>query len=196
MFSLIKKIGMVAFVAFIATGVVFAEDDYNTSGYGDTTTITTFKADSLKYSSVFLSSAFENKRVVVAFNDTDAAGFKSDSVKFYYYIQTGARVYNSSNKIDTQWTSGPILDTVDMLTAGNYTLALTAMGTDGTFLDQAKYIDTTWVSGYAINARNFSPPWAPLIRFAFKGLTGNNVGSFIKLRVSLVQRAYIPVRSK
>lgn len=188
------KVLSAAILLFLIS-IVNAED-YNYNGFlTDTAVIGTFRADSLKYSKPFLLSAYENNRVRVVFNDTTHAGFTGDSVKFYYFVQVGSPILNSSNKLDTAWNNNPVIvDTVDMLTAGNFTRKYSKLLDDGTFADSMKVIDTTSVTGFATNSHSISIPWDVFFRVGVKGLTGNKVGQFIKLRIDRLARSGVKVK--
>ena len=168
----------------------------NYNGFlADTTSITDFSADSLKYGDPFVLSNYENTRITVAFDDTSSAGFASDSVKFYYFIQFGAPILNSSGKLDTTWDNNPIIiDTVDMLTAANFTTTYSALLSDGTYLETMGIIDSSSVSGYAVSSHCFPLAWNVWARVGVKGLTGNNVDSFIKLRIDRLARVGVKTK--
>lgn len=185
---------MKAFVIVISLlltslGLTYGEA-YNYNGFlSDTSKITDFRADSLKYSKTFLLSQYENTRIRVVFNDSSSAGYASDSVKFYYFVQFGSPILNASGKLDTAWNNNPIIiDTVDMLTAGNFVQQYSSLLNDGTFTEAMKVIDTVYTTGYATNSHCFPLFWDVFCRVGVKGLTGNNKDSFIKLRIDRVAR--------
>lgn len=190
------KLFVTVILLFVVNTCIQAEEPYNYNGYlSDTSKITTFRADSLKYSRPFLLSQYENTRIRVLFNDTSAAGFATDSVKFYYFIQIGSPCLNASGKLDTAWNANPIIiDTVDMLTAGNFTTQYSSLLNDGTFTETMKVIDTSNVTGYATNSHTFPLLWDVFARVGVKGLTGNNKDSFIKLRIDRIARVGIKTK--
>lgn len=173
--------------------VIFAQTN-NTNGWGDTCTVTTFKKDSTKVSTVWNMSGFENMRCDVFAADTDAAGFSTDSIKFLFQVRTGHRVLNASNAVDTDWTNWGTLDTFDIASAGE--AVATYDSTTGSMIQKWREIDTTSLTGYASQSIPYSPDWDELIQLRAKGLTGNNVGSFLKLRFSLTRRIGANVRNR
>lgn len=185
-----KLLSKVILLLCLSLAAVWAGEPLNYNGYlSDTSNITDFRADSLKYSKTFLLSQYENSKFRVVFNDTTAAGFANDSVKFYYFVQLGAPVLNGSNKLDTSWNNNPIvIDTVDMLTSGNFATQYSYLGSDNTFTEVMKVIDTTYVTGLACNTHTFTIPWDVFVRVGIKGLTGNNKDAFLKLRIDRVAR--------
>lgn len=169
----------------------------NYTGFGDTTQIHSFKADSLKYSGVFRLSAFENISFQVLVNDTSRAGFQGDSVNFFYFLERGLLTINKLGKPDTIWSPVPIIiDSVNMLVAGNFARSFSVVGTDGNYTEVLKELDTTSVTGYAVNERVITPAWAVLGRVGFKGLTGNKTGRFLDLRFGINRREYISVGAR
>lgn len=158
----------------------------------DTTIITDFDSDSTKYSGVFPLSRYQQIRVDVLVDDTSNTGFDGDSAKFAIFMETGRFVYNSSNRIDTAWTTlTPLaLDTFDILTSANMTIDPLELQTDGTFDVVFKKIDTTSVSGAANLSVQFAPEWDVLGRLKLVGLTGNITGSPLWLRTVINRRVY------
>ena len=172
----------------------------NWTGYGDTSNIANFRADSTKYSKAFPLSQWENLRLDVIFDDTTEAGRGSDSVKFYYWIEYGHLALTLANKVDTIWnTQDPVVvDTVDALTADNFTAVSRVLANDGTYDYPLKTIDTLSFAegGGSVQSRNFPQDWDVFFRVGFKGVTGNNKDAMLKLRVSVVRRQVNNVRSK
>ena len=172
----------------------------NWTGYGDTSNIANFRADSTKYSKAFPLSQWENLRLDVIFDDTTAAGRGSDSVNFYYWLEYGHLALTLANKVDTIWsTQDPVvIDTVNTLTAANFTAVSRILANDGTYIYPLKTIDTLSfpVGGGSLQSRNFPQDWDMLFRVGHKGLTGNNKDAMLKLRDNVVRRQVINVRSK
>lgn len=172
----------------------------NWTGYGDTSNIANFRADSTKYSKAFPLSQWENLRLDVIFDDTTEAGRGSDSVKFYYWIEYGHLALTLANKVDTIWnTQDPVVvDTVDALTADNFTAVSRVLANDGTYDYPLKTIDTLSFAegGGSVQSRNFPQDWDMFFRVGFKGVTGNNKDAMLKLRANVIRRQVINVRSK
>lgn len=172
----------------------------NWTGYGDTSNIANFRADSTKYSKAFPLSQWENLRLDVIFDDTTEAGRGSDSVKFYYWIEYGHLALTLANKVDTIWnTQDPVVvDTVDALTADNFIAVSRVLADDGTYDYPLKTIDTISFAagGGSVQSRNFPQDWDMFFRVGFKGVTGNNTDAMLKLRANVIRRQVINVRSK
>ena len=169
----------------------------NNSGFGDTSNIANFNADSLKYSKWYQLSPFENLVMIVMANDTSATGFRNDSVKFFWGIQYGDPVLNASGKRDTAFRNSCVIDTFDARTAAN--LNPTTYGlfdSTGTEYLGLKQIDTVQVTGFMTQDRSISPEWHSYFRFFCKGLTTNKVGRFLKVWALPVRRTYVPVRNQ
>lgn len=167
----------------------------NYNGFLDTSNITTFRADSLKYSKAFPLSQLENFVLDVCVNDTSAAKFAGDSVKFYWWIERGHPALNAAGTLDTIWnTINPLLVDTFFVTAGKYTQTFATLGTDGSFLTTAQLIDTTSLADFMVQSRSFAPPFDVLVRVGHKGLTGNEKGSFLVLRDAVYRRAAVRVR--
>lgn len=170
--------------------VIWAGEPLNYNGYlVDTSNITTFRADSLKYSRVYSLSQYENSRIRVCVDDTSAARFASDSVKFYYFVQIGSPCLNSNNKLDTAWNNNPlIIDTVDFSSSGCFTTTYSTLLNDYTYTETMKLIDTSNVTGFATNSHTWPALWDVFVRVGVKGLTGNNKDAFLKLRIDRIAR--------
>lgn len=180
---------VMVWVLLWSVAIAKAGDD-NWNGYGDSAIISSFKADSLKYSKQFKLSEYENLRVTVFANDTDATGFASDSLNFAWGIQTGHWAYTTTRTSSPvmDWAPRMVIDTFDILTSGNTVEQFFYVLNDLTFTTPLKYIDTTTFAGYAKQNRLISPEWDVYFRFWFKGLAGNNKASFIKLIAQAAQR--------
>jgi len=172
----------------------------NWTGYGDTSNIADFRADSTKYTKAIPHSQWENFRLDILFDDTSAAGRGSDSAKFYYWLEYGHPVLTLANRLDTCWsTRDPVIvDTVDALTTANFSATSRVLASDGTFSYPLKTIDTLSfaIGGGSLQSRNFPQDWDVFVRVGFKGLTGNNKDAMLKLRASIVRRQVNNVRSK
>lgn len=164
----------------------------NYTGYGDTSNIASFRADSLKYSKVFPLAQYENIRLDVICDDTSSAGRGSDSAKFTYFIEYGHPELDLSNKLDTVWSTLDrlVIGTFDALTATNFTAVDRTIASDGTYDLPGTTIDTLSfaVGRGSLQSRSFTSEYDVLFRVGFKGLTGNNKDAFLKLRLSVNRR--------
>lgn len=188
------RLAAIVWVIVWSIAIARAGDD-NWSGYGDSAIISSFKADSLKYSKQFKLSEYENLRATVFANDSDEAGFVNDSTRFVWGIQTGHWAFNTtkSSLPIMVWAPRMVVDTFDMLTTANTVEQFLIMLNDYTFTAPLKYIDTTTFTGYAIQDRAIIPEWDAYFRFWFKGLAGNNGTSFLDLYVQIAQRKSVKV---
>jgi hypothetical protein len=190
---------LIALFVILAAGMVSAQTE-NYGAWKDTTGIVGLVSDSLKYGSVMKLSPYDQTAFIVAANDTDAAGFANDSINFSWGYRLGWTTMNANGKLDTVWKYRVIVDTFDITTAGNRivfgTTSTTTDMTTGKEVYLPKKIDTLNVTGMAVQATPITPIWAPLIQPWAKGLTGNNLGSPVKIFVTIQHRLYQPVRNQ
>ena len=163
----------------ILCSTIFAQKNF--SGYKDTVKVSSFGADSTGTTKAFELSQYENILFYVMANDTSSAGYASDSIKFIWGVEFLNVVLNSSNKQDTAVLGRIQCDTFDIATAGNLTVQTKLVDTVGTFNWFQKFIDTTSITGYAIQHSAPIPYWTPIFRFWYTGLSGNVTGSFVPL---------------
>ena len=188
-----KKILMILALALC----VFGQANENWNGYGDTSLVASFRADSLKYSKTFKLSSMENCRFDVYAADTGAAGFANDSVSFIWGIQTGHYAFTSASaRVPTiTWAQQLLVDTFTISSANCTPARMVLSSSQGYVYDQTlTTIDTSSVPGWAYQSRAVSPEWDQVYRFWFKGLTGNNVSGFLKLTAQAVRRIGVPVK--
>jgi hypothetical protein len=177
------------FLVIIAMVCLSYGQNANTTGWLDTSRIATFKADSLKYSKIFPLSAYENIRVNVFANDTASAGFSGDSIKFVWGYRTLHKGFTSTNLTNRYvYDQEVVLDTFDILTAGNMVRKRIVLDADYAAPYNKKFIDTLLVTSWAYQTIQFQPLWDVNIQFFAKGLTGNKVGRFVPLVFQVVQR--------
>jgi hypothetical protein len=162
--------------------------DNNFNGIGDTTNVPSFRVDSLKVTKAFQLSAYENLRIDILCNDTTTAGFTLDTANFKWGFQTGHQIMNGSGKLDTLWNPQRIVCDTFKTLSGVYGLQYTILDSTGVYNEIGKIIDTTSVSGFAVQSKNISPMWDCLIRVWVKGLSGNQTHTFLKLWVNIVHR--------
>lgn len=161
---------------------------YNTVTYS--TKIYNFKADSLKYTDPFPLGDNEGLRVTIYANDTSAAGYASDSIVAYWGLQYGDITTNYLDQKDTMWIEPTkVIDTF-RLAAANIKTVNTWTTVDT--LDPLA-ICTTHVSGLAYQSRIIQPYRYPIARVKIKGAAGNELTSFLRLRINISQPKYTRV---
>jgi hypothetical protein len=192
----------IVLLVLLAVLSVSAQNNLNWNGY-DSAQISTFRADSLKFTKPFVLSNAENKLVCVVYDDTSNAGRNGDSVMAAIFYQLGTPVLSFVGVIDTAWSNCIPIDTITGLTTANYYNPLTATGATKWALDASTDLatrphsqsDTTISTSSSSLMAGFTPYWAPYIRFGIKGITGNKVGRFIPMRLFFAQRKYVNVRT-
>jgi hypothetical protein len=146
-----------------------------------------FKADSMKQGPLLNISDNENIEILTKVNDTSAAGFKTDSIKFVIGYQRGCITTNASGLQDTAWLRpSRLIDTIDALDTLNWQAAGSLVG--DTLL--AKALDTAYVTGFITNEKTFTAFWSPIARIWVKGLTGNKKTSPLKIEIDVIRRKY------
>lgn len=161
---------------FVLASVAVSFGQFNFSGYKDTVAVAGFKGTATGTTRAFELSRYEDLRVSAMANDTVEPGYDSDSAHFFWGVQVGDIVINTSGRRDTTWLDKFIVDTFNILTAGNlvppaYTLDSASLAPHRVF------IDTLNVTGFAIQSRRINPPSWPIFRFFYTGLAGNRVSS-------------------
>ena len=144
----------------------------NFAGFKDTAVVR-FSGTATGVTKAMNLTEYENMRFSAMANDTSAAGFVGDSIKFRWGIQLGDVVLNSSNRADTTWQDKIVLDTFDILTTTNMTITESIIAADGSIARPTKFIDTINVTGFAVQNAEVLPPWAPVFRFWYAGITNN-----------------------
>lgn len=183
-------------VVLALASIAAGQQGTNWNGWGDTARINSFAADSLKYSKTFNLSSFENCVFTAYARDTGTAGFGSDSVNFAWGIQWGhpSWVSTSAKSPTMEWGPRLIIDTLNMLTAGNFVVAPLSLAADYTFVSQKLTIDSSTVSGWAFQRRAVSPEWDVNFRFWCKGITGNKIAQNISLVFQVARRINVQAR--
>jgi len=183
-------------IIFVLSGMAFCDWENSTGPY-DTTIVSNFRSDSLKYSKVMSISAYQNAVIVVSADDTSAAGFASDSINFAIKYRLGLRTWgklSNSGKLypDTAWSKEWALDTFNIKGTNKIYQAAADQTIDQTTdqpLSTYGLIDTLNVSKFATLIRTpIIPAWAELIQIEVKGLAGNKIGSYIRLIIQKTQR--------
>lgn len=181
---------MIKIIVFIALAffVVNAEryGDLNWTGYGDTCTITAFRADSLKYSRARALSAYENLRIDVWAQDTSSAGYASDSISFTWGIQVG-HAYDSVGTRCTLWLRPRMLADSFRLATAIKKDTFTIVDTNGLFWVYKNVVDTS-KTDYARQSANLTPNWDVLFRTWYKGATGNKINRFLVVKDVVLRR--------
>lgn len=197
---------MKSFIALLLlVGVAFGQLDYNWNGWGDSSNIASFKADSLKYSKIFNLSGMENMRLDCYAADTGVAGFASDSMAFQWGIQTGhlscfsttSTVTASAAKI--VWALPMVIDSFCMSVASTAAATLKLDTLSGQYIiagGPLSYIDTSKISGWAYQTRQPPAEWDQVFRFWAKGGTANNKSGFLKLVFQVGRRDGVVVKSR
>jgi hypothetical protein len=184
-------LGILLFVS-----VSFSQTE-NWSGLKEVWNVPTFKADSARYSQTFQMSQYENLRITALADDTSEAGFASDSIAFFYWIETGHPVYNANGKLDTTWMrTSPILIDTFKIDSANCAITYRTLEDEGFYNIPRKKIDTLMVTGFSAQSRNVTPEWDVFYRIGVKGIAGNKVASFIKLRFYSIRRTFSYVRNR
>jgi hypothetical protein len=176
---------------------------FNT-GWQDTCTIADFKADSLKFGTVIAATGSYCNTMVILANDTSSAAYKTDSIKFKFGYRLGYQVINASGKLDTSWgykvTVGQ-LSTLPADTAGkwiNVDVFTTTDSTTGQELPLIGMMDTLKVTGFLSTKAAFTayPKTASYIQPWIKGIAGNKVTGWVKVRTQIIQNLFVPVRGQ
>lgn len=169
------------------TCMLFPDASDNSTGYTDTASIGGFKADSLKYGSVYKLGLYEDLDVDVFANDTSAAGYASDSVSFTWGIQTGHYYLSASGEVKIKWNLRIQVDSFHIASAiKKDTFAVVDTNFDWYYIKNI--VDTTTDSYFAIQSDLVVPRWDVLFRTWYKGATGNKKGRFISLRELVIRR--------
>jgi hypothetical protein len=157
------------FVAILWAVLVFAGENWN--GAKDTCIFGACSASvGPQYSKPFNMFEFgPHMRLAAMVNDTNSAGYASDSVAVQWGYRPFSRCYNTSNALDTCYGPAVIVDT--LLTA-----------------DFGVNTDTTHCTGFAVQSVNIgSPSWDAFYQVWVKGLTGNRTVTPLRLRFTIIR---------
>lgn len=184
-------------VLLVAACAALGNLSENYTGYGDVAhldTVDAFNADSLAYTKAFKLSAYEDVRIDILVDDTTNAGFDGDSCHFEWGIQTGHLVKNASGTVDTLWN--PVHVVVDTVNTVSWTVGpqYTDIEADGTYDDVFGVMDTSEVTGFAVQSRSPVVAWDVLFRVYLRGLASNLVGEEIFPVVNVVNRLHVNVK--
>jgi len=163
----------ILFVLLLAVAS-FAQNYDNWNGWGDTARVNNLYKDTTIYTKWMPLSAMENLRIAAYFRDTSTAGFGSDSVNVEWGIQTGHPAWTTTTTRSIKWCVAPVLivDTCNMLTAANFVVSPMSLDASYLFVNPHKSIDSSSISGWAYQTRNFPPEWDVYFRFYAHALTG------------------------
>jgi hypothetical protein len=173
----------------------------NWTGLNDTAIITGWNGTEVAVTKAFNSAIYEDKYAVLIFNDTMNADRADDSLHAEVGYQLGTPVKLPTGTLDTTWTAGNVIDTVNNRTDGKrYDPDLVSgvswevsYGTDFNTRQQGQ-VDTTLADGYSSVDLPFLPRYKPYVRFYLKGLAGN-MGTPGIVRIVFVQRKFINTKS-
>lgn len=177
--------------------------EYNWSGLRDSAVITGFSADSFRVTKAFPFTNYENKDLLLMWDDTANAGRASDSMHCEVGYQMGTPFVGFSGSLDTIWSNGIVLDTINSTTASKRYNPSSYGDATNWALNRALeisvrpggQIDTTLDTASSGALIPILPFWAPLCRFYIKGLS-DNAGTAMLCRMYLVQRGWANVRNK
>jgi hypothetical protein len=192
-----RKLLKIAIVIALFVSLGSAQTSLNWKGY-DTCNLINFAKDTFRLSKTMNLTNAENKLLVFVYDDTVHAARASDSLVAEIGYQLGAPVITLAGLLDTIWTSGIVLDTINSQTEGKrynpvkYTAANTwpLTRTTETTSRPAGLIDTIISTSSSAIFLPFTPFWSPYVRFYIKGLTGNS-GTFIRGKFIFEQRGWI-----
>lgn len=193
----LKKLIARALIFALVFGPVaaLAETSTNWNGYQDTVSLPTFSSTNTVYSTrTFSLTDFDMVRVVLQVNDTSSAGFASDSVNLVWGYQTFSLCLNSSGVADTCYAPKVLVDTCR--TAAFGTMATWTLDANSIAATPVKNVDTLSCTGFAVQTRTFAPEWDVNYRLWVTGITGNRVGSPLKLMFTNLRRIYRGSRGK
>jgi hypothetical protein len=188
--SLILSVLSILLLFAIAT-----TQDYNWSGYGDTSNVPACSSTVTVYSKAFLQMPFQDALLITKVDDTSAAGFKNDSVSLKYGWEQFSMSYNKAGKLDTCFKPPVFIDSVKAAKFGNITTVLCdSMGVPHPY--NYNGADTIHDSGWATRTNNIYPQAEQYIRFWATGLAANKKACPIRLQFSLQRKVYTTIRSR
>lgn len=155
--------------------------DMNYNGYGDTSLISNFKADSLKYGKIRTLSQYENVVIDVWVNDTSSAGYASDSIGFYWGYQTGHPFRDGSGTICTLWTRPRVMVDSFVMSSAIKKDTFTIADSNYTYYTFYNVVDTS-KTDFARQSKLIVPQWDVFYRTWFKGKASNKKIRFLSIR--------------
>lgn len=175
----------------LLAGIALAGKPDNWNGYGDTVRVSGMYASQTVYGLPMNLTDYEDMQIVMKVDDTTGTGFAGDSVAFHWGYQSGCVILNSSGAKDTVWQT---MDMVVLDTCFVDSFGLMVKGKqayDGTITKTLKGVDTTSITGWAVQKRWVVPMWDVLIRPWAQGLGGKNIktnAKCLKLQFDFIRR--------
>lgn len=173
------------------------------TNWEDTTTYTSFKADSLKFGNIVNLTSSSANALVCMVNDTNVAGYAADTAKLIFGYRLGRIVINASGKKDTSWdykVRAGSFSTLPADTAGKWTTKALYTSVDSTTGDEIPLVgvmDTVHTTGFAVTCAKVNPCCgAALMQPWIMGLSGNRTNGWIKVRTQFTQLKYLPTRQQ
>ncbi|RPJ55950.1 MAG: hypothetical protein EHM12_11320 [Dehalococcoidia bacterium] len=181
---------LLIFLVFVCLAQSTNKKIMNWKGWGDTVSIRQIQDTGVFYYSRALSiTDGEDFTLMCKCNDTTSAGFASDSLNFMWGYQLGNPSLTSTGVVDTVWSKSDcfIVDTITTDSLGTGRIGYTSPG--GAINRYYRGIDTSSISGYAIQDRWVVSEWKPLIRFWMSPISvKHKKGSYVKTIFQLTQR--------
>jgi hypothetical protein len=179
------------------SAVLFSKSNVETNwnGWNDTVAITdSCPTGVIRYTGGFTFSSVDKVRLGIMVNDTGHAGFASDSVSLIWGYQGFHQVRNGSGLTDTIYEQRQVLDTIKTTSFGTFATGIVpATGVSSYTFGQ---VDTSNVTGYAVQERTFSPGFNVYIRFFVVALAANRQPLRNKIRMVYTYRAWAPVQAR
>ena len=195
--SLFRIVSIAAGVLItFGTWLAYGQVDQNYNGWGDTA-VSYVTGTATAYTKAFRLSAFENARFDVFARDTVQAGahaITGDSLQFVWGIQVYHPVYTSTTgTMVYKYDHRIVIDTLDMWSTTPFAASYYTLQLDGSIANIFKTIDTTVISHWACQTRQFAPPWDVYFRFWATGLAQNKKAKAVKLVFQASRRKYVKV---
>lgn len=168
------------FLAFYSCdGPVLADDIKNWEGLQDTARIDSFNALQLLFGRAFPLTEGEDIQIIMKVDDSTQAGFANDSTKFHWGFQTGSLTKDTAGNVDTIFQGEDIV-VLDTCLTDSFGLSVkSTQASNGVITKTLRGVDTSSVTGWAIQRRWAVPEWGLLIRPWVQGLavTGSEIGN-------------------
>jgi len=154
-------------IAFIVISC-FAQTNW--TGYLDTVAVSGLYGTETVYGRALVLTDYEDMEIAMKVDDTTSSGFAGDSCKFHWGYQTGACILNSSGVKDTVWQTEDMV-VLDTCLTDSFGLAVKGyQEMDGTIHKTLRAVDTTSITGWAVQKRWVVPMWDIIIRPWAQGL--------------------------
>jgi hypothetical protein len=166
----------------------------NWFGTGDTAIVHGFNGTDTIYTKAFNLTDFEDLRAILKINDSSSSGFKNDSVHAQWGFQNGSIILNSNYTVDTVWNSRIVIDTCKSDSFGVKHLG--RMDATGTITRTLNMVDTSSITGWAVQDRWIVPEWSVLYRMWIEGMAGNKTVIPLKAEFEINRRTGTRVQVK